>query len=116
MQASVLRRFTALLTMILLGLFSVETIIADSCDGDATPGVLAVTDGSTPASPTVPDGSSPLPQHSAHVCHCAHAHAGSLVVQRESDAKTTAPERVTGESVRVPPGPRAEPRLRPPVA
>jgi hypothetical protein len=103
--------------MVLLGLFTVETVIADSCDGDSS-GAVTVSDGSSRnANPgTTPAAPGKAPSHSMHVCHCAHAHAGSLRIGAVSPERPEHPATVEGESVRTPSSVSPEPRLRPPLA
>ena len=111
-----LRRFVAAFVMILLGFFTAETVIADSCDGDSSPGTLSISDGATqstkPGDPATPDA----PAHSMHVCHCAHAHAGSIRIDGAPPERPEHAGMVSGESVRTPPSLSPEPLLRPPVA
>lgn len=112
-----LRRFVASIVMVVLGLFAAETIIADSCDGDSSSGVLSVSDGARDAVPDDnPTAPGKAPAHSVHVCHCAHGHAGSLGVVAASPERQEHPGIVTGESVRTPPSVSPEPRFRPPLA
>jgi len=79
-----LRRPTAVLGLLILGLFVSEPLIADACDRDNRGAVWSLDaslstpspDGTAPASPSrLP--SSP-PDHAAHVCHCVHGHFGGL--------------------------------------
>src|SRR5688572_2890003 len=93
-----LRRFVAAFVMILLGFFSAETVIADSCDGDSSPGMLSISDGSTENSKPGGDPAAPdAPAHSMHVCHCAHAHAGSLRIIAAPSEQPEHPGIVSGE-------------------
>lgn len=76
-----IRRCVSLIVLFCFGLFSLETVIADVHDGDASPSELAnATAGATAGlvpTPAQTDGPVKAPNpHSGHVCHCAHAHGG----------------------------------------
>jgi hypothetical protein len=89
-----LRRLVAALLWSVLGLtMGAEPLLADACDGDAPAAAAAAvvphTDGpvvanvlgatrigGTDAPARAPDGSGP--EHAVHVCHCTHAHGGTL--------------------------------------
>src|SRR5690606_225021 len=96
-RAVVTRRLTAYLLVVSFGLFSAESLLADTHDGDATHEELAQVDGvqahaaSHVAHGDAPDaaltaapddaghrhpGERPLGEsgHEQHSCHCAHAH------------------------------------------
>lgn len=107
------RRLIAQLLLIFFGLFSAETIIADSCDGDASASAFSVSDPSAPDQSPAPGGS--IPTHAMHICHCVHAHGGSLGVTGGSFRPSALPQHVGGESIRTPMSATPEPRLRPPV-
>ena len=108
------RRLIAQLLLIFFGFFTAETVIADSCDGDASASALSISDSSAPDRSSESGGS--VPAHAVHVCHCAHAHAGSLRAADSSDDSSVSPQQVDGESVPTPMSTTPEPRLRPPVA
>jgi len=129
-------RAIAALVLCSLAAFQLEALIADVCDGDATPAQLAAFAG--PASDLAPDAAAtaaataaavaaarasdpvppaPLPAHGAHVCHCIHAHGGVLPRLETVVVPTVA------IAIGIPSGrhlaPRSittEPRLRPPLA
>ena len=101
-----LRRLVAALLWSVLGLtMGAEPLLADACDGDAPAAAAAAvvphTDGpvvanvlgatrigGTDAPARAPDGSGP--EHAVHVCHCTHAHGGTLtgLVQGPAGAMT----------------------------
>lgn len=126
-----IRRCTALVLMLHLGLFSsAEVSIADVHDGDASasatemssgheagdarPIAIAETAGETD------DAGAPSPApgqtHPVHVDHCAHAHVAPVA----SVARAVEPPRehalVRGVSERSPAGTTLAPPVRPPVA
>ena len=134
-----LRRFTALLLMLCLALFSVEALVADVHDGDATAAELqrdgashggahvahAGTTGRDEAAqaavhddaggqPTRDDG---RPVHTQHVCHCVHAH-GAVDTAREASDVPALPDASApvARPMRMPPSLEREPQLRPPIA
>lgn len=104
--------------------FSAETLIADVHDGDASaaevqalgalmptldPGVHP-----TKAPTSVPE--QPPSGHSAHACHCVHAHGGlpGLIEARPIAAAPAIHTRVVSD--RMPSSVSQEPRIRPPEA
>ena len=133
-----LRRFTALLLMLCLGFFSVEALVADVHDGDASAAELQrdgashggahVADAGTAddeAGPAAkPDdagdgsnGDDGKPVHTQHVCHCVHAH-GAVDMARDAAAAPEVPDASAPavRPVRMPPSLEREPQLRPPIA
>jgi hypothetical protein len=130
-------RAVAVLVLCSLAAFQLESLIADICDGDATPAQLAAFEGSASdlppnaveiaaarsslaavnRAPTERPAPAPLPTHSAHACHCVHAHGGVLP-RVESVEVTTVAVHAARPSMRdlAPPSVTREPRLRPALA
>ena len=131
-RPTALRRLVAALLWSVLGLtFGAEPLLADACDGDAPAAAVAavVPHSDGPLLAGVPDATgisasdaptSPAddggPEHAVHVCHCTHAHGGTLAdgyaVTARTRPVTTA---VCWCPDRLPPSPAREPHLRPPV-
>lgn len=113
-RLGILRRTIALLVIVGFGFFSVESLIADICDGDSGQERISVVDAVGPSPES--GGSSQAPGHTVHVCHCIHAHAGMVAVfdQVPSGVKMVSVTRAFAESA--PPNPALEPQLRPPIA
>ena len=115
-----LRRVTALLVLLSLGFFNAESLVADSCDGDAG-GVAAVSphDGSrlsAPSSSEQPSGTQPVgAHHSIHICHCAHAHGGALVAHGSTAVDMVPSTSVIEALSTAPTTVWLEPQFRPPV-
>lgn len=109
-------RLASSLLLLCLGFMTAETLIADTCDGDNRAAVGALN-----ASDQTPSSSSGLPtpegQHSTHVDHCVHPHAGAPITRFATPAHA-APHlgRVLAESEREPESAALEPHFRPPVA
>jgi hypothetical protein len=108
------RRLLSLLLLTFFGFFTAETIIADSCDGDASPGALSISDSTAPD--RSPESGGSLPTHSMHVCHCSHAHAGSIGIVRALEELVVRPGSLSGQSLRTPRTAPPQPPIRPPVA
>ena len=134
-----LRRFTALLLMLCLGFFSVEALVADVHDGDATAAELqqdgashggahvahagiAGQDEAAQAAVHAEDGGRSTrddgrPVHTQHVCHCVHAHGVVDTAHDTSDAPDLPDASAPAvRPVRMPPSLEREPQLRPPIA
>ena len=150
-------RALAVVVLCSLTAFQLESLIADICDGDATPAQLAAFGGSAsdlppnatevaaarvglaavpaaagaalaervgttdaltraPGADTELPVPAPLPTHSAHACHCVHAHSGVLPRLETVEITTVAVSRAV-PSARdfAPPSVSREPRLRPPL-
>ena len=123
--------------MLCLGFFSVEALVADVHDGDASAAELQRDDAShsgahladagadDEAGPaTKPDdagdgsnGDDGKPVHTQHVCHCVHAH-GAVDMARDAAAAPAVPDASAPAvpPVRMPPSLEREPQLRPPIA
>ena len=125
-RAGVLRRVTAtFLALAFIG-FSAETLIADVHDGDASvaeveaAGLFAAEMADQPAgiapAPERHSGEAPSTGHSAHVCHCIHAHGGIPGISATRPVIADAPSHVSGASDRMPASVTVEPRIRPPQA
>ena len=147
-------RALAVLVLCSLAAFQLESLIADICDGDATPAQLAAFEGSVsdlppnaaaiaaargsraavnaapaertdgvdaltraPGADTERSAPASLPTHSAHACHCVHAHGGVLPHVDTVEVMIVA-VRAARPSTRdlAPPSVTREPRLRPPLA
>jgi hypothetical protein len=116
----VLRRLVALGLALCFGLFSVEALLADVHDGDATHAELVST-GAIIGHFDVPGdhGSDHAPGrsgHATHACHCVHAHNGVPPVATELAPLAVRTSDVVGASERTPRSLVPEPRARPPVA
>ena len=118
------RRLTAALLVMCLGLFSAESLIADSCDADSARPVVSAADGVlrtsveaiVAASTDAPAGTLPsAPRHAVHVCHCVHAHAGAPIGHAVQPLPATPFPFLSGESDHTPPSNAPEPPLRPPL-
>ena len=97
-----LRRVIAATLLLFLGVFRIEELIPDICDGDApaaevlafagnasdlTASELASARAALDAQATDPAGDesgSPPGPHSSHACHCVHAHGGALVAAADA--------------------------------
>lgn len=111
-------RAVAVLVLCSLSAFQLEALIADVCDGDATPAELAAFERPAPTAPDTPvtPGTVPPASH-AHVCHCVHAHGGVLPRLETVVVATVASATAMPVPRHVePPSPTREPRLRPPLA
>lgn len=141
-RKSLLRRLTAGVLGVVLGIALIaEPLLADVCDGDApaaarvsvaphqdlsavrsvpTTGALIgavrsveVTRTERPDVPATPTGS----PHDIHVCHCVHAHGGTLGRVSAMSAPPTLGTNSLGlRAERLPPSAALEPPLRPPAA
>ena len=126
-----LRRCTALVLMLHLGLFSsAEVSIADVHDGDATASAvetssdheardarpIAIGETAAEADDAGAPAPAPGPTHSIHVDHCAHAHVAPVA----SVAREAKPPRehalVRGASQRSPASTTLAPPVPPPLA
>lgn len=120
-RSGALRRIVSVLVGCAILGFSVENLIADIHDGDV--GAHAETSlslaGSTEAAdikdPATPDDSNGS-GHSAHVCHCIHAHGGILGMSESRVADARHGAQLRGVSDRMPLSIFTEPRVRPPLA
>lgn len=122
-RGRLVRRVTAVLVSLGLGLFTTEAWIPDVHDGDATAAELAAAGvnphqvGDLPAPSN--ESTTPVPDdvdHSTHVCHCTHGHGGPVT---SFDLGL----RLVAHSEPVPSGAPAgapevdpEPQIRPPIA
>ena len=75
------RRVISFIVLLCFGLFSVETVVADVHDGDATASEIAQATAAQDVSGAQPESESGDPaqgttSHEVHVCHCIHAHGG----------------------------------------
>ena len=123
LRLPLIRRLTsAFLAVVFMG-FSAETLIADVHDGDASAaeiqalsGLAAIDGQAAPSSetPSPPDDSSS--GHSAHACHCVHAHGGLLGATEIRSAVAQPVIHVRGWSDLMPLSFSPEPRIRPPEA
>ena len=128
---SLLRRCTALVLMLHLGLFSsAEVSIADVHDGDAKASA-AVTESDRGTGDTRPIATAetaaesddaraptpaPGPTHSIHVDHCAHAHMAPVASVARPDEPAREHALVRGVSQRSPASTTLAPPVPPPVA
>lgn len=110
------RRTLAALLLLGFGMFTAETFIADVHDGDVGAAVDGIVESSAPHSHDVPDESPGDAGHSVHVCHCAHSHAGPLVLRPVfaepwvgANAPSVSPDRLPRSAGR-------DLQLRPPIA
>lgn len=130
------RRIVAMCLTVLFALSCAEALIADICDGDeGSSGVATVAAGAVaqdataegavsagmPAAHLDDSTSDHVPAsdrpHGVHVCHCTHAHGGTLTLSTNVAAVTVpASEAHDPRSDRVPPSPALEPQLRPPAS
>lgn len=120
-RSGALRRIVSvLLGCAILG-FSVENLIADVHDGDAetqeqaSVSIATSADASDSDNPTQPKDSD-RSGHSAHVCHCIHAHGGLPGLTDSQVADTQHATQLRGVSDRMPQSISTEPRIRPPLA
>lgn len=108
------------------GLFTVEALLADVHDGDATHEELVRVDGdrhaelhpalATDAGRPPGERESGEPGHSEHACHCVHAHgiwSPAPVAQVATTVAATEPPGLLALEL---PSPALEPHLRPPIA
>lgn len=66
--------------------------------------------------PDARPGGDRTPEHAVHVCHCTHAHGGTLTDRYTLGTRTGPVARaVDARSDRLPPSPALEPQLRPPA-
>ncbi|HYD52353.1 MAG TPA: hypothetical protein VEA99_06990 [Gemmatimonadaceae bacterium] len=132
LRASRLIRAAGYVLLLCLGFLAAETVVADACDGDgraagaashmeasgtagAAHAVARVArDAGAPESDA--DGGTPG-EHSMHVDHCSHPHAGGVIASAAAaSVRGPIPARVAVESDREPPSASPEPLVRPPVA
>lgn len=131
MRSSLVTRLTSLVLALCFGVFTLEALIADVCDGDAPaaevarlatdasahPGLAAAT--AVVGTADQHDGAPADAQgsgHATHVCHCGHAHAtmsvaAAIPAWRAALLADARPEPAT----RLVSADRADP-LRPPIA
>jgi hypothetical protein len=116
---SALRRLTALLLAVCVGLFTVETAIADVHDGDAStptvgqgvrPDVAPAALGDLSGHPA--DDSS---KHSMHVCHCVHMHGGLPASTHFPPNEPPPTATIMVAAAQAPASVDLESRLRPPI-
>lgn len=131
LRASRLLRAAGYVLLLCVGFLAAETVVADICDGDGRVGAatshlessgaaagdhavhLVARDAGTSESE---GGGSPV-EHSAHVDHCSHPHAGGVIASAAaSPIRGPLPARVAADSDREPPSASPEPVVRPPVA
>lgn len=122
-SALTLRRLLAVLLAMCVSVAFVEPMIADGCDdvvtrvtnatheGDAgTVSLVAVVDSDTPRNDAPASD-----QHTVHLCHCAHAHVGTLAdghtIHEDVEMMSESVVRHAGQ---IPPSVSGEPQLRPP--
>ena len=133
-----LRRLVAALLVLMMGVACAEPLLADTCDGDAPREVVAgllphaneqaviaradlgaATAGGDVIGAADAPGSSTgdrVPAHAVHVCHCTHAHGGTLADGYVITTRTGPVARASdSRSDRLPPSPALEPHLRPPA-
>ncbi len=109
---------TALLAVAFVG-FSAETLIADVHDGDASVaeaealGVHLVASDAAQPGEGLPGDDLPS-RHSAHACHCVHAHGGVLDGPANGNAPHVPCITIRGVSDLMPASLSSKPRLRPP--
>ena len=125
--------------MLCLAAFSVEALVADVHDGDATAAELQ-RDGASHAGAHAAGAGAALrndaglvaahhdagdestgtdgrPVHAQHVCHCVHAHGVVDTARDGSDAPEVPDASAPAvRPVRMPPSLEREPQLRPPIA
>jgi len=108
-----IRRLTALLLALCLGMFSAETLVADVHDGDSSSAASHVEELGGPVDGhSLPGGVS----HSVHVCHCVHGHGGAPPVHNVATAAPVEHPRLLTSSDSVPNDVGPEPHVRPPIA
>lgn len=139
-RAALLRRLTACVLALCFGLFTVEALLADVHDGDATHEELVRADGAgdhaafhvahgdtrdtahVGAQADAPDNhpgerAPGQSEHGQHACHCAHVHGAWLqappAFAAELDASHTPPVAFGDQA---PASRSGEPPLRPPIA
>lgn len=121
--APTLRRLIAVLLGLCVSLAFAEPMIADECEDGVAPvaveagighkyamaALKGVGSQSEPDRSTIPDG------HTLHLCHCAHAHGGTLTARHAvTDRVRAVAVVVSSLSDRIPPSVVGEPQLRPP--
>jgi hypothetical protein len=67
------RRITAIVVVLVLGLWNAETALADVCDGGSP---VSASCAIASHSPQPLDPTAPLGGSGVQVCHCQHAHGG----------------------------------------
>ena len=126
----VLKRFIATVLFLGFGLFSLESLIADVHDGDASaaevasaPSASGVTDLSVAAidsgggSEKGPDGvPQPRSGHGAHVCHCVHLHGYFVTAVPALAPLPTSDQASMRFELRTPDQVALDVHLRPPIA
>ena len=114
-----LRRLVAALLVLMMGVACAEPLLADTCDGDAPRDHGAANTGGDVIGAADAPGSSTgdrVPAHAVHVCHCTHAHGGTLADGYVITTRTRPVARASdSRSDRLPPSPALEPHLRPPA-
>lgn len=141
-RARPFRRVAALLLALFLTVFQVESLIADVCDGDASPAERAAFAGpksdlpppevvAAAKAPRSADEAAagavskvpandpldfPVSGHPVHACHCVHAHSGVLSLGAVIPvAPAPVPVAVRAVSERTPPSATLERPPRPPA-
>ena len=120
-----LRRLIAVLLGLCVSVAFAEPMTADRCEdvvpqlmvgtsaGEGFPQavLMGVDSKSQPDRSQIPDG------HALHLCHCAHAHGGTLTTRHTiPDRIQTVAVAVASHSDRIPPSAIGDPQLRPPRA
>jgi hypothetical protein len=128
LRSSRIRRIAGSLLILCLGFLVAESLIADTCDGDAAGGRARsawALDGAgarasasvdvSPEAPAEPGDSGPA-GHTTHVDHCVHPHAGAPIVRGELERlPDPLPETPPAEAVLEPPSRSIAPLDRPPA-
>lgn len=134
-RVSRLLRAAGYALLLCLGFLAAETVVADACDGNGraaravsqveSAGARALGHGAhavdlpdAGSDSSGPDTEGRAPgEHSTHVDHCSHPHAGGVIASAlASPVPPPLPASVAAESDREPPSASFEPVVRPPVA
>lgn len=119
-----LRRLLAAVLALCVSVAFAEPMIADDCDG-ASRSAMVLHAGDVDAaaaqlmsvvgSDTPSDDAPASDQHTVHLCHCAHAHVGTLAdVHTILEDVQMVSEIMVREAAQIPPSVSGEPQLRPP--
>jgi hypothetical protein len=118
----VTRRCVSLFVLLCFGFFSIETVVADVHDGDATAAEVAkATAGANVANAAPASDQDGAPangttSHTTHVCHCIHAHGGLNAVAMALSAPPQSHDVALGFDVIAPAKVDLDVHLRPPIA
>ncbi len=115
----VTRRVISFIVLLCFGLFSLETVVADVHDGDATAAEIAQATAGPDNAESGPQSGEPAQEttsHEMHVCHCIHAHGGLKAMAMALSAPEKLHDLAANLDVVAPANVDRDVHVRPPIA